>query len=395
MSGDILNRKRLNVWDRGGFSLVEVLIALAIGAVVMAGAVQMFKSNSSAFRLLQYVQDMEQNARVGIDFMARDLRRAGMGLGTNGAPVYKWDNTGNTTDGTAYSQLVTDLTAKSGTDIIEVFYSFLAEPITIPNFNTSAANVDFESKNLIGLPGFNLGISASGIDDVIDPYSILFYECADTTKRCTQNLTSGQFNGAANVNIRVMYNRGTCNDGGVASAPTFQDFMFALISPPSSWAAPGGSDCANRPHDCGATKMDGTPGPDLNGKTVCAVVGTDTYYYVYDDPLEPDNPKLIHYIVGQGREVIANHVEDFQVAMGEDSDGDDLVSSTEWVDVSTNDTATRMIRISLMIRTENTDPNKASEAVPTLENSTITTGLPDQYRRRVMSRTIRLRNMGN
>jgi len=176
--------------------------------------------------------------------------------------------------------------------------------------------------------------------------------------------------------------------------------MFAWLAPGAAFAgaggggAPGGNDCANRPHDC--------PDVDFAGKTICLNIGTDSFYYVYDDPAEPDNPKLVRYIVGQAREVIANYVEDFQVSFGEDINGDGTISSGEWVNTPTGPQLTnppvniRLAKVNIIVKTEDIDPRATSAVPPTLENSTIAElGTADQKRRRVMSRTIRLRNAGN
>lgn len=60
-----------------GLSLVELMIALAIGAALIGGMVQIFSSNNAAFRTQQSVSRMQENARFGFHFISQELRQVG------------------------------------------------------------------------------------------------------------------------------------------------------------------------------------------------------------------------------------------------------------------------------------------------------------------------------
>ncbi len=60
-----------------GFSLVELMISLALGSVVTMGVVQLFVANSETHRLLQGQSRMQESARFALDFIGRDVRKAG------------------------------------------------------------------------------------------------------------------------------------------------------------------------------------------------------------------------------------------------------------------------------------------------------------------------------
>ena len=60
-----------------GFSLVELMISLALGSVVTAGVVQLFVANSETHSLLQGQSRMQESARFALDFIGRDVRKAG------------------------------------------------------------------------------------------------------------------------------------------------------------------------------------------------------------------------------------------------------------------------------------------------------------------------------
>lgn len=60
-----------------GFSLVELLIALALGLIVVAAVGDIFVSNRATFRTQEALSKVQQNARIGIELLASDIREAG------------------------------------------------------------------------------------------------------------------------------------------------------------------------------------------------------------------------------------------------------------------------------------------------------------------------------
>ena len=60
-----------------GFSLVELMISLALGSVVTMGVVQLFVANAETHRLLQGQSRLQESARFALDFIGRDVRKAG------------------------------------------------------------------------------------------------------------------------------------------------------------------------------------------------------------------------------------------------------------------------------------------------------------------------------
>ena len=84
----------LTVWGiapvvRGsqGFSLIEMLLALALGSVVTVSVAELFAANHRTHGLLTGQARMQESARHALDFMARSARAAGH-LGCAGGPVW-------------------------------------------------------------------------------------------------------------------------------------------------------------------------------------------------------------------------------------------------------------------------------------------------------------------
>jgi len=67
---------RVNL-DSDGFTLVEALIAMAITGVAMTAIYGVFVSSNRSYHTQDTVVEVQQNVRVGIDSMARDIRIAG------------------------------------------------------------------------------------------------------------------------------------------------------------------------------------------------------------------------------------------------------------------------------------------------------------------------------
>ncbi len=60
-----------------GFSLVELMVALLLGALITTGIVQMFTSNQQNYQVLTGQARMQENGRFAIEFLTRAARMAG------------------------------------------------------------------------------------------------------------------------------------------------------------------------------------------------------------------------------------------------------------------------------------------------------------------------------
>jgi prepilin-type N-terminal cleavage/methylation domain-containing protein len=61
----------------GGFTLIELLIAMSIFLIVLLGIYQMFDTNRATYVSGTRKVDVQQNARVALDAITRELRMAG------------------------------------------------------------------------------------------------------------------------------------------------------------------------------------------------------------------------------------------------------------------------------------------------------------------------------
>jgi len=73
-----MGRKSAN--SSGGFSLVELLVALGVGALIIGSAVQLFTQGMNATFLVSQRAEMQQDLRASSDLLFKDISLAGAGL---------------------------------------------------------------------------------------------------------------------------------------------------------------------------------------------------------------------------------------------------------------------------------------------------------------------------
>jgi type IV pilus assembly protein PilW len=61
-----------------GFSLVEFMIAMVLGLLIIAGVSSVFLANQQVYRANEALSDVQENSRVAFEFLARNLRVAGL-----------------------------------------------------------------------------------------------------------------------------------------------------------------------------------------------------------------------------------------------------------------------------------------------------------------------------
>lgn len=60
-----------------GFTLIEIMIALVLGAFLIGGVLQIFVNTRETYRMQDALSRLQENGRFAMDFIGRDLRMAG------------------------------------------------------------------------------------------------------------------------------------------------------------------------------------------------------------------------------------------------------------------------------------------------------------------------------
>lgn len=71
-----INKNNLTSKEHG-FTLIEILIAMAITGIISAAIFSSFQSQQNTYIIQENVAEMQQNLRAGMDMMVREIRMAG------------------------------------------------------------------------------------------------------------------------------------------------------------------------------------------------------------------------------------------------------------------------------------------------------------------------------
>jgi type IV pilus assembly protein PilW len=243
-----------------GFTLVELLVAMAISGIVVAAVYTAFVTQQKSYTVQNQVAETQQNARVGLDLIARDVRMAGYGQ-----PAWSMNAD---TDGDGDDEQVTDpvtvVDGGGGPDRITVIGCFDTAPgtlsvaasmgntaLTLQNsdeaskFNTTTKNSifigGFENAKVTNISGRTLTIdidpTTSGNQGLARSYSTgaevnlvraITYYVEDDTLRRDENTGAGGQPLAENIeDLQLTYANKIANISVFArsreSDPTYRD----------------------------------------------------------------------------------------------------------------------------------------------------------------------------
>ena len=71
-----MNKIRLNTRQHG-FTLIEIMIALVLGAFLIGGVLQIFLNSKQTYRMQDNLSRMQENGRFAMEFISRVVREAG------------------------------------------------------------------------------------------------------------------------------------------------------------------------------------------------------------------------------------------------------------------------------------------------------------------------------
>ncbi len=146
----MLNQRAFMPWRRRaqrGLSLVELMVGIAIGLVVVAGATLVASSQISDTRRLLLETQLQQDLRAAADIITRELRRAGSNAYSNQALDAVWLPTNPNLTGASNPYATLGYGSMSGTPSDAIDYSY---------YRTSGATGNFGFKLASGTIEFNL-----------------------------------------------------------------------------------------------------------------------------------------------------------------------------------------------------------------------------------------------
>ena len=329
---------------RGGFTLLELLVAVAIFGIVMAGLFQSFTVQHKTSVVVDQVAEAQQNLRAVTDLLERDVRRAGYMVPPSAA-VCGHDNTN-----------APDTLFLSNTDVIR------------PVAGLEAVDPDLVSGGM-GVPlGVGFGWNAGGTNFLMNlPPGRLWVDV---------QADGPDFEAGAGV---ILVDR---NDPNGRVACGFINWV--LQGPPTQMEVNFGP----------STYSALTASPDV------VVIPAHVYTITAPAPGVPDR------LMRDGL-VLANDVEDLQVVYYFDLNGDRIEDpgeviaddgTADYPPIAGTDMTTLVdLEVNLITVTRDDDPNETftpMQGQATGNRTVVSLPGPDRKRRRVNTATVRLRNLG-
>lgn len=197
-------------WPSGGFTLIELMVAMLLGLIVIAGVVSVFLANQRSYRTNQALSDVQDGSRIAFEMMARDIRDAGLtGCGNAGrvANVVNpsgaawWNDWSNAVHGYGSGTATTDPALTVGSAVTN---------------QASGAN-QTDSLQLLGAADTGLSVAATPSSTAAnfklnDPTSDL--TTGDVIIVCDpDHATIVQITNYTNSNVTVVHNTGTGTPG--------------------------------------------------------------------------------------------------------------------------------------------------------------------------------------
>jgi len=326
-----------------GFTLVELLIAVALTGVISLAVFQLFSNQERAFSIQDQVGEMQQNVRVTMEMITRDARMAGYKIPASFAMVvYNNVAGGNIVDG---GGVTVGTNSKAGTDAVTFSYVDGNSPtyaVNTPGGSLTAANFTICVEDAY-ISGNNVNASFPyQVGDVVGVYS------------------TGGFQFIQITNTGVLGGPG-CNAG-------FTRVRINFSPGQSPINLPGGID-------------DICNGNCNNPQPILAKMITRTYFVDNNNQLMVSQP-----VAGGGYnpQPLAENIEDLQLHYFLSGGGESNAPATI--------SDVREVRTNVLGRTARQDDRMTSFSEPAIEDG-VAHG-PDGYRRRLLSSRIKVRNLG-
>lgn len=352
-----LRRRFLRPAARRGFTLIEMMFALAIGVFVVAALYGLFIDQMRQFMYQDLQMEMHQNMRLGMDIVSRSARMAG--YGTGGTTLGPFGDGGDP-DAALSAVISYDGTGPNGSDAV----------------------------TLVSM----------------DP-SLLFSTYESSPPACS----STQLSFVPTVNDQAtklaQYENGEmvlCVD--YAGIGSFTSYLWTLNGAPdtSSGVVPIADDTAYADFAAACT---GTA--NLPMIMSCSRAEVATFYIDANDSDgigsgSPEHPVLMMDLDFESPDAddipVVDNVEDFQVAYcvrpsGSSTDCQD--GGPDWHDsiTSADIQDLYMIRISMVVRSSRPDLTGLHEESPVAVENNVPSSTPDHYYRQLLTTRVTVRNL--
>ena len=331
-----------------GLSLVELMVALAVGLFLMAGVIQIYLGSRQSFRVQESLSRLQENGRFALMFMERDIRMAGYrGCGTRSYRV-------------------------SMNNVLVSNTSYLW------NFASGIEGYEATSES-----SWNITPDASVTDALGGRDILTVRQASPETFRVTSHST-----GTDNI---VLNSDASIEAGDVVMVASCKNAAIFVVTSASA---------GTLGHDASDDGDDNTPDNSTNDLGAVYVnadlykVDTVSYFIGIGDS---GRPSLFRVVGANVAQELIQDVEDMQITYGEDTNLDALVDRYTSADAVTDWNNVISVNVNLLLVTheDNLSPNGTPQSYVfnDINFDGVTGPLPGDNRlRKSFSSTITLRN---
>lgn len=367
-----------------GFTLVELLVVLAISGIVLTGVLKVFSSSQATYNVQEEVAAMQQNVRTAKMFLERDIRMAGSGAmnlqGPNGGILPLWFENGH---------------GANGTDRLTVIYN---NPDGDCGTLTAGATILCNS-----LPSLTLETGITSTDTALSLVEELNDAEYNPWLADTCSCNGAEYAPGSDMPFVISTpgkNQSSILIRTAISSGAGSDDSLTYVGPVAhaSIPAPGGDLLYNFLDESDTTISLANTQPndfEANSKIDFFNMYKAVYYVDNDVDIDGDGTgdglSVLYRDTGNGPEVIAEHIEDFQCSF-ELEDGTVInhrnLTAAEIPEV-------RLVTINVVARSGHQHRNRYGNfngQRMALEDHGA--GPADKYRRRLLTVTVKVRNFG-
>jgi len=345
----------MTVNRESGFTLLELLVTMAIFGIVLGGILKVYDTNNYTYKVQEEVVAMHQNVRVAKMFLERDVRMAGCGMGAmfgfGGVTTYALENDNNS--------------GATGSDSLTVRYiDYEAGACGTDSTGLAAPCSDLPTLTLDGsMP--EASTVANLKEELGDaPFSSWLGDCycGGTTYTQPVPLFMALITNPDGTKSDLVIITGAQNTGGLDNLSNGPNAVFQGVIYPNQIV--NGYE-------------DGSKISFFNANQYTAVV--------YD---------LVNGVLRRNGDPIAEDIDDFQIAFGLDTDNDGVVDT--WVNNIDLDDDTklevRLVRINVLGHTAS-EHRGYKNMRPVIEDHAAAVS-NDGFRRKLLQVTVQVRNLG-
>lgn len=368
---------------QGGFSLVELMIAMTLGLVLVAGVAALSQNSSQIYRSLSGTSQQTENGRYAMQTLTEDLRHAGFFGIFNPNPSFavstKWtpeqqlesrqQQLRNALPATVPSPCTTD-TANLATDLMDGFLlpvAGLNNPLTVPPDFSNCITKDTDlvsGADVLVIRRADTSVVQNTSDlqkskgnayiqTTIDDYAIGGYD-SGTGSYTGLRRQGGVVNPVSNVTAEVLFNLARPLDGVTGEIRRYHVHVYYI----RSWSVNPGDGIPTLVRSVLTNGGGGGNSPAMADEALVEGIENMQIQYGLDDDIDGTPDRYI----------------------------DEPVSPMDWASVVA-------VRLNLLVRTLESDPTHIDSKTYTLGEGNIVNPPNDHFKRHVFSNVVKLENV--